>query len=98
MLGSLTRTSAQNQTAMPVVVGRLATVEPALGRVTVIPEGEVNLVEMFVDETGRVEREGETLTLAELVIEVGRRVTVRYRVSDGRRLVEHITVEPELVR
>jgi hypothetical protein len=98
MLGSLTRTSAQDQTATPVVVGRLATVEPARGRVTVVPEGEVNLVEMFVDENGRVEREGQTLTLADLVIEVGRRVTVRYRLSDGRRIVELMAVEPELVR
>jgi hypothetical protein len=94
-LGELTRTSAQEPTTVPDVVGRLATVEPSNRRVTIVPEGEVELVEMFVAADGRVERDGRSLSLADLVIEVGRRVTVSYRVTDGRRLVERIVVEDQ---
>jgi hypothetical protein len=34
------------------------------------------------------------LTLSDLVIEVGRRVTVRYRVENDRRIAESIIVDP----
>jgi hypothetical protein len=77
------------------IVGRLATVEPANRRVTVVPVDAVNVVELFLAEDGAVEQDKRTLSLTELVIQVGRRVTVTYRVDGDRRLAESIIVEPE---
>lgn len=77
------------------LVGRLATVEPAARRIAVLPEGEVKLVELLVADDSEV-RQGDTeVTLSDLVIQVGRRVTIRYRVEGERRLAESIIVEPE---
>jgi hypothetical protein len=77
------------------LVGRLATVEPAKRRVTMVPEGEVDLVEMFVAEDGEVAHEERALTLADLVIQVGQRVAVVYRLEGDRRIVARIIVEPD---
>jgi hypothetical protein len=77
------------------LAGRLATVEPANRRVTVVPEGEVDLVELFVSAEGQVAEDSRTLTLADLVIQVGRRVTVQYRTDGGRRIADRIIVEPD---
>ena len=83
--------SAQQET----LIGRLATVEPANRRVTVLPEGEAELVEMFVADDGEVAHDERPLTLADLVIQVGRRVMVVYRFHGERRIADSITVEPE---
>ena len=83
------------QLAGETLVGRLATVEPANRRVTVVPEGEVDLVEMFVAADGKLAHEERDLTLADLVIQVGRRVLVSYRVEGDRRIADSITVDPE---
>jgi hypothetical protein len=77
------------------LVGRLATVEPSARRVTIVPEGEVNMVELFVAADGELRQDGQRLTLAELVIQVGRRVSARYRVDGNRRIVEQLIVEPD---
>lgn len=77
------------------LVGRLATVEPASRRVTFVPEGEVRRVEVFVAERGTVIHDDSELTLADLVIQVGRRVTVLSRLQDNRRIADRIIVEPE---
>jgi hypothetical protein len=85
----------QADASAETLLGRLAIVEPASRRITVLPEGEVHLVEVFLDENGEVRLAERELTLAELVIEVGRRVTVRYRVEKDRRIAERVIVEPE---
>lgn len=76
----------------------LATVEPRQRRVAVLPEGESRLVDLFVPEDASITRGEEELTLGELVILVGSRVKVDYRMSDGRRDAERITVEVERQR
>jgi hypothetical protein len=89
--------AAQSAAASPVasLVGRLATVEPAERRVTMMPEGEVDLVEIFVAENGEVLHDDERLTLPELVIRVGRRATIVYREVGERRVADRIVIEPE---
>jgi hypothetical protein len=77
------------------MAGRLATVEPAAGRITVVADGQVTLAELFVADNAEVVDGAEPITLSELVILVGRRVTATYHESDGRRLVRRLTVEPE---
>jgi hypothetical protein len=48
-----------------------------------VPEGEVRLVEMFVAEDGELRLEEQPLTISDLVIHVGRRVSVTYRDDEG---------------
>jgi hypothetical protein len=75
--------------------GRLATVEPANRRVTIVPDGEVSLVEFFVAEDAKVVQGERALSLPELVIQVGRRATIAYRDDGNRRVAEHLVIEPE---
>jgi multidrug efflux pump subunit AcrA (membrane-fusion protein) len=75
--------------------GRLAFVEPAFRRVTVLPYGESRVVELLVDEDCEVRQGDRELTLSDLVIQVGRQVTVGYRLEGDRRVAESIIVEPE---
>ena len=89
---SLATVSAQ-QTSL--ITGRLATVEPSNSRITVVPTGEVNVVEVFVLDESELVHDEESLTMSELVILVGRRVTALYWEHDGRRIALKITVEPE---
>ncbi len=77
------------------MIGRLATVEPAFRRLAVLPDGEVKLVELLVADDGELRQGDRAVTLSDLVIQVGRRVTIRYRVEDGRRIAESVIVEPE---
>jgi hypothetical protein len=77
------------------ITGRLATVEPTVRRLTMIADGEVNLVEVFVAEDAAVVEDGRTLTLAQLVIRTGRRVTMAIRREGERRIATAVTVEPE---
>lgn len=79
---------------MQVVTGRLATVEPAIRRLTIVPDGEVDLVEFFVAEDAELHRAGKPLTLAQLVIDTGARVALHYVVRDGLNLVRVVTVDP----
>ncbi len=60
-----------------------------------LPEGEVKLVELLVADDGKVRQGDREVTLSDLVIQVGRRVTIRYRVEGERRHAESIIVEPE---
>lgn len=91
----VTFTSPAQERASLTLVGRLATVEPANRRVTIVPNDEAKWVEVFLDENGEVEDDTGTLTLADLVIHVGRRVTVTYHVVGERRLADTIIVEPD---
>ena len=75
------------------LAGRLATVEPAARRLTMIPDGEADLVEVFVADEGEVRQQDETLSLSDLVIQVGKRITVRYRLVNNRRVALSIIVE-----
>jgi hypothetical protein len=75
--------------------GRLAFVEPALRRIAVIADGEVRLSELFVADDSELRQGDRELTLEELVIQVGRRVTVRYRVEGDRRIADSVIVAPE---
>ena len=77
------------------LLGRLAFVEPSLRRIAVVPDGEVRLFELEVTDDSEVRQGDRDLTLPELVIQVGRRVTVRYRVEGDRRIAESVIVEPE---
>jgi hypothetical protein len=89
---SLATVSAQPSSSL---TGRLATVEPSNSRITMVPIGEVNLVEFFVLDDSELVHEEESLTLSQLVILVGRRVTALYQENEGRRIAMRITVEPE---
>lgn len=82
-----------SQDADAELAGRLATVEPSSRRLSVLPVGEVKLVEVFAGDDCEVRQADRLLSLAELVVEVGRRVTVRYRMIDGRRVAHSISVE-----
>jgi hypothetical protein len=63
--------------------------------VTLVPEGEVRRVEVFVAERGSVIHGESELTLTDLVIQVGRRVQVLYRMENDRRVADRIIIEPE---
>ena len=79
----------------PPLLGRLATVEPAARRIAVLPDGQANLIELILDDAGEVRQEDRELTLSELVILVGRRVSIRYRLENDRRVAQSVIVEPE---
>jgi hypothetical protein len=75
--------------------GRLAFVEPSLRRIAVMPDCEVRRSEFLVADDSELRQGEQELTLPELVIQVGRRVTVRYRVEDDQRIADSVIVEPE---
>ena len=77
-----------------IVTGRLATVEPALRRITILPEGASEIVELELAPDARIVLLDRELTLPALVIEVGRRVVIDYRVEGDRTMAVRITVEP----
>jgi hypothetical protein len=93
--GAQASMSAQEQPAVESLRGRLATVEPTNRRLTILPDGEVKLLELFVGDDGELRQDDRPVTLAELVIQVGRRVTVDYRLDGTRRVVERLIVEPD---
>jgi hypothetical protein len=76
------------------VRGRLAFVEPSMRRISVVPDGEVHMSDLFVDDGAEVREGDRVLTLSELVIEVGRRVAVRYWTDGERRVAASIIVDP----
>jgi hypothetical protein len=75
--------------------GRLAIVEPASRRITVLPDGEADLVDLLVGDDSEVRHDDRELTLSELVLLVGRRVSIRYRLDNDRRVAQSVIVEPE---
>jgi hypothetical protein len=96
-------TAAFGETASPhqvqppsesLLMGRLATVEPRARRISVVADDSADRLELLVAEDGEILRESEELTLSDLVIQVGSRVTVRYRLEGGVRIASRITVEP----
>lgn len=95
MLGAEALSSAQEQSTAESLTGRLATVEPSRRRLTILPQGEAQLVELFVAVDGDLRNEDKPMTLADLVIQVGRRVAVHYRLDGVRRVVERLIVEPD---
>jgi hypothetical protein len=64
-------------------------------RLAVLPDGEIKLVELLVADDSDVRLGDTEATLSDLVIQVGRRVTVHYRVENERRIAESVIVEPE---
>ena len=62
--------ATEAQATEPVVSGWLATVEPATRRITFLPQGEADLIEVFAAEDCDVRLEDRPLTLADLVIHV----------------------------
>src|SRR5262245_25522262 len=56
-------------------VGRLATVEPAKRRVTMVADGESKQTELILDPAARVLQGDVEITLSDLVGMVGNRVT-----------------------
>ena len=75
--------------------GRLAFVEPAARRIAVLPDQEVHLVEMILDDDGAVRYQDRELTLSELVVLVGQRVSIRYRIEREVWVAHDIIVDPE---
>jgi hypothetical protein len=73
------------------VFGRLATVEPALRRFTLVPDGQSEAISFVLDE-GVIWQESRELSLPALVTQVGSRVKVRYHIENGVRLARMITV------
>jgi hypothetical protein len=77
------------------LTGRLATVEPALRRIAIVPDGEFRPAELFVAEDATLASGEQRLSLSDLVLLVGRRVTASIEETDDRQLVRHLTVDPE---
>ena len=75
------------------VSGRLATVEPARRRITLVPIGEVTIVELDLADNAQIIHANELLSLPALVVEVGKLVTVHYRHEGDRRIAQRVTIE-----
>ena len=75
--------------------GRLASVQPGLRRITVLPEGDIRLSDVFIADHSEVRQGDREVTLSDLVLLVGRRVKVRYRLDGDRRIAASVIVEPE---
>ena len=75
------------------ISGRLATVEPARRRITLVPVGDVAMVELDVADTAQIVHADELLSLPALVVQVGKLVTVAYRREGKRRIAERVTIE-----
>ena len=75
------------------MTGRLATVQPALRIITLLPEGDTEIVELVLAPDAKIIHLDRELTLPALVVEVGSRVVIDYRVEGDRKIVARITVE-----
>lgn len=93
LLGSEAAAAAQPETS--TMVGRIATVEPAGARIAVLPQDESQLAELMVAADAVIRHGERPITLSELVILVGSRVTIEYRTENGRRVSQAIIVEPD---
>ena len=74
--------------------GRLATVEPSARRISIIADGETQRVELVFQKDGQILQDSRKLSLSDLVLQVGSRVKVVYRVEDGVFIARSITVDP----
>ena len=74
------------------VTGRLAIVQPALGLVSILPDGEATTVELVVAPEAIILESDRKMSLVELVVEVGRVVAVDYVVDGNRRVATRITL------
>jgi hypothetical protein len=88
------RVQDQDKT-ITLLAGRLATVEPDKRRLTVVVDGEVALSEVLVSDAARIMHDARQITLSDLVILVGRKVEVAYRLQDDRRIADHVIVAPD---
>ena len=98
ILCTVNRAGAQESVQSPATIvgtvsGRLATVEPARRRITLVPIGESDMVELVLAERIEIIHLERTISLPELVVEVGRLVTVAYRIEGDRRIAERVTIE-----
>ena len=80
------------EVAEATLTGRLATVEPARRRITMVPDGQSETVEFTVHADAEILQESDEVSLSVLVIEVGRRVDVNFRVVGGQRVAYKVTV------
>ena len=74
------------------VTGRLAIVQPALGLVSILPDGEATTVELVVPPEAIILEAERQMSLVQLVVEVGRVVAVEYVVDANRRVATRITL------
>jgi len=74
------------------MMGRLATVQPSLRIITVLPEGATEIVELALAPDAKIIHLDRELTLAALVIEVGSQVVIDYRIEGDRKIASRITV------
>ena len=98
ILCTLNRAAGQDSVQSPATIagtvsGRLATVEPARRRITIVPIGESQIVELVLAEHAEIVHLERALSLPELVVEVGSLVTVGYRIEGDRRIAERVTIE-----
>jgi hypothetical protein len=77
------------------LLGRLASVQPGLRRINVLPDGDIRVSDVFIADDSEVRQGDREVTLSDLVLLVGRRVTVRYRLDGDRRIAASVIVEPE---
>jgi hypothetical protein len=75
------------------LMGRLATVEPRARRISVVADDSADRIELLVDENSEILHESQDLPLSDLVMQVGSRVKIRYRMENGVRVALSITVE-----
>jgi hypothetical protein len=61
----------------------------------VLPDGAIRLSDVFITDDSEVRQGDREVTPSELVLLVGRRVRVRYRLDGDRRIAASVIVEPE---
>ena len=74
------------------VTGRLAIVQPALGLIAIVPDGESTTVELVVSPAAIILDAERKVSLVDLVIEVGRSVAIDYDEVNSRRIATRITI------
>ena len=98
ILSTLNRAGAQDIVQSPAIIagtisGWLATVEPARRRMRLVPVGEARMVELDVAEHAVIVQAEQPLSLPDLVVQVGKLVTVAYRLEGHRWIAERVTIE-----
>jgi hypothetical protein len=96
LMNTTSTTFAQpREESSTLLAGRLATVESANRRLTVVLDGDIRMTEVFVPESASIIDGDRELTLADLAILVGMRLQVTYRLDNSRRVAERIIVHRE---
>jgi hypothetical protein len=75
------------------IEGRLATVEPAASRITIVPKDGSIMVELAVVDATTILLDEQSLTLSDLVLHVGTRVWIDYREDAGMMIADAIRIE-----